>query len=592
MVNDLGVSFSRSSNEGPFSGSNNFPRRLSLASLRRDGQKKINAKDPKYNPLLTKNINPHRIATDRADVIKEFHKSKAKTKAAISFAPRYFELFFNKGKALPRPMFYECWNEPLVRWREFRLSGRESEVSVIRRLAKICGRLCKSVKARNPGMVIGGPATAFTRPFYEDFNQFKRRVQLFIDQAKSAGCLDFVSQHLYDTGGGVLDGNLDLMETYTARRNKKRQPMKYVVSEMGSYSKTWFSKRKNVSSPPRSGRDFLIIAENFKNFMSLLRVHDNVQKIVSFLTLDPTDPRSTKKYRYPWSLIEKVGAEKIRWTPLLRYFQLLKGISGRFAFSHSSHADIKVHAVVNRQSGFIMMQNLHLRKTYRTSLRFPYGLGRAASRVIIRQLWLNAGKPGRADRRQDIPRAGKIIWSNKGRKSVPKNILLRPEAMYVMQVIFKKKMSERRSIGRFRRYVARVSTDKGKRLNFPYRIEKGRAIRATFAKLPFRSGVARIRISQSRRESLKNKPDLWLNGKKFSNFDASISGGKRDYHKNYFGTYEISVPLKFLASQNNPVVRVKFPDSGGHISTFLLEVDTCGRGSCCLLNSLTGKDRC
>uniref|UniRef100_A0A7S2ZNA9 Uncharacterized protein n=1 Tax=Rhodosorus marinus TaxID=101924 RepID=A0A7S2ZNA9_9RHOD len=590
VMDELGVSFGRSANEAPL-GATNFPHRIDR--MKTDGAHKVKIVTcPKCDNLRKRFITKDRIVVDKASALKKLYKSESMIQRAVSTVPDYFTFFFNERAGYPEPKYYECFNEVLIKWRQFKRYPNETERSVVRRIGEICGRLCKAVSRKHPSVLVGGPSASSARPFLNDFERF-RNTKEFVEQAQRSGCLDFFSEHVYNTGGAAQDANLDLLESYTYKRSTgpRKAPLKYLISESSSYEVQWFPKDK--AAPPRGGRDFRIVTEAFKVLMSTLRVHDNVLKLVTFLTLDPNDRRNQGKHRYPWSLSEGGPHGKVKATPLLYFFELLRGVEGDFVYSSSDEPDVKVHAVANSDKGYILLQNMDTSRSYDVNIKLPFGVGKV-EKVVERRIWLAERALAQADIAQNLRRAGQFMWRNTTLPTIPQSVPLKPEAMTILELTFSRPMAELRTVSRTRHYASDVKNRRGDSVEAPVKI--GRWSRTTFLfdDLPggMPDAVARVRVSHSRSIKMSPKPAVIINGIPVPDYDPGMSGPKPSFSRVTFGTFVIEIPLRTLKRRSPAEVTLDYSDAGGKISSVVIEVDECKGNVCCLMANSPGYEPC
>uniref|UniRef100_A0A7S0BFI9 Beta-porphyranase A C-terminal domain-containing protein n=1 Tax=Rhodosorus marinus TaxID=101924 RepID=A0A7S0BFI9_9RHOD len=464
----------------------------------------------------------------------------------------------------------------------------ESEYSVVTRIGNICGQMCRDIKAANPDMLAGGLGANSGRPHLGNYSRWRTRMKNFIDSARSSGCVDFLSQHPYSSGGAVQDANLDLLETYTMNTSSDGKPIKYMVTETGAYHGSWHSKVTLESRPPTGGRNFIIMADSFKAFMSTIRVHDNLLKFINFLTLAPTHSRNGLTHPYPWSLTDGGGDDVLEWTDLLYYLELFKGVEGDFVYSYSDDPYVKVLSVANSNRGYVLLQNLATEGgAALVDLNFPFGSGVVES-VIERKLWLEEGEPTAEDVAQSIERPGTVRWSNSTLSSVPENIQIEPEAMHVLVVTFTTPARELRKVERSRHYMGTILDSSGQARDYPVPVDANETYTFQFGGIPQNpNGVGYIRISHSRRLQDDAKPKVWVNDAEepIVDYDERMAGPKRNYDSRYFGTFVIPYSLEDLGS--SPQIKVQYSDDGGWLSSVILEVDDCVGGACCLLGSGT-----
>jgi len=83
-------------------------------------------------------------------------------------------------------------------------------------------------------------------------------------------------------------------------------------------------------------------------------------------------------------------------------------------------------------------------------------------------------------------------------------------------------------------------------------------------------GFAKLSMSIGRGHNLSKTPLILVNGE-IVKISSNWKGYDQANRKKFFGAIEIPVPME-LIKQNNSV-RVTFPDTGGHLSSLILDVE-------------------
>jgi len=598
LTEDLKVSFSRSS-AGPFRGGN-FPQRTTTAQIQKDGEQDLFLKTCKEcNRYRLRFVSDERIVTDSPFLIPELTKDTATERAAAKYAGRYFKHFFTEDDRFPKPKYYECYNEPMAKAKDLKRKG-ESEFEFVSRISQFCSDICTEVVKENPDVMVGGPAAAFTRPYFKEFDHFNSRMRNWMDVAAKTKCQTFVSEHLYNIGGTVADANMDLIESYSAWLSPDRKPQKYLVSEMGQYVSVWFRKSGSAMSP-LPARDFSIMHEAMRVLMSMMRVPDNVLQVVTFINLETMADRDiTNGNRYPWSLIEEKSNGRVEWSPLIRYFEILEGLDGDFVYSSSDNMDISVHAVATKEEGYIIMQNIGTRNVTVT-LNFPYGKDRLQS-YERRRLGIIQRERTKAERAQSLRFGGDILWdtervdANPGfTNQLPDEIMVEEDEITILKVVFDVPSRDNRRVQRSRHYPASIRDHAGKEPDFPAPIRKNRKIDYFFEDVPSTpGGMVDIRISHSRKFGLSEKPKVFVNNVEVpqEDFSDDVAGGFKLFDENFYGVFLVHYHLEDLTSRTRPKISVEYPDDGGLMVTVVLEVTECTRSSCCVLQHRKNQEPC
>lgn len=553
LFEELDIRFGRSARGGPFSGGLPYTSNPSLAEMQEDGRREVER--------LSGNTLAVKYATRDIAVSDDpfnFFDTRGKRDLG-TFAARYFKYYFSDELGWPTPKYYECMNEPMVKASSF--TG--SEEVVIADMAKACENICQGVRAAMGNKVlVGGPSGAFARPYYRNFGLFNERTRVWLENQKS--CIDFISEHLYDVGGSVLEGNMDLLESYIQKDMGRQLP--YLVSEIGAYDSTWFDRATAQSAVPLGGRDFEIMKQCFKTILGLMRTPDKVKMAVSFLVLPQAHTRGAN--RYPWELIDDHGNMRT-FTPLVDYFRLWKDVDGAFAYSYSDSPHIAVQALSNGRTGFLMVMNMRKTRSAPFDIVYPYGLPGVVN-VETRILRLNEAPMSARDIAQKLERAGRPVYRTSISTAIPRRVQLAAEEMRVYKFNFRSTVTVSRKVRRSRHYSPTIIQE----------IVANRPIPFAFDNIPAGKGMAYIRVAHSREFAREMQADVAINGRPLQ-YDAVFGGDSPRYHRSWFGVVLIPVDLEEIG--RSTTVTVTFPDSGGQVSSVVLEVDQCGGGSCCLL---------
>ncbi|KAJ8904124.1 hypothetical protein NDN08_000651 [Rhodosorus marinus] len=580
FADPLNIDFGRSGGDGPFTASDLWEQdSITEQEMETAGRRAMLTKYFCKDCGFTRTqIKPLRIVSDTAlrmrTVINRFSRDDD------YYAANYFNYYFDDSRGYYRPLIYECFNEPLGKWRALR-PGDQTEREMIIRLTRRCNRLCTTVKLFHPDMKVGGPAAAFTRPYFHRFDYFREKMKVWLDNIND--CQDFISEHLYDVGGGILEGNIDLLETYM--KIQKGKIYKYVASEFGSFNRIWYDKENRKAMPGTDGQEFQIMAEAMKVLHGLLRTPDNIDKAVTFMTadggfrVDPGDPK------YPWSLTVARSEANFRMTNLVRYYRLLQGVSGRFTYSTSSHPDIYVHSFVSRNKSWMLIQNLR-DSPVDLQFKFPGTISRRLERVSRKRLYLVDAPLTARDKALNLERGGRMVYENTiiSRESgnrpaqLPSNLTIGHDEMVTYEFTFNENVNARREINRTRHYSDKVLVD----------IRSGVDHVFMFNGLPTGRGVGTIRVAHSRGWSRSDDPEVKVNGVPVQ-YHPDFAGGKRDHNKfAWFGAFSATVSLERLG--RNPKVTIRYPpgSGGGTISSVTIQVDNCEGAACCALDGIDG----
>ena len=106
--------------------------------------------------------------------------------------------------------------------------------------------------------------------------------------------------------------------------------------------------------------------------------------------------------------------------------------------------------------------------------------------------------------------------------------------------------------------------------NYLLPIEAQKELIFEFNEVQLGVGFAKLSMSIGRGHNLSKTPEVFVNDNKVE-VPLNWKGYDQANRKKFFGAIEIPVPME-LIKQNNSV-RVTFPDTGGHLSSLILDVE-------------------
>jgi hypothetical protein len=92
----------------------------------------------------------------------------------------------------------------------------------------------------------------------------------------------------------------------------------------------------------------------------------------------------------------------------------------------------------------------------------------------------------------------------------------------------------------------------------------------TFRDITANPNSASLSMGIGRMHDQSKRPIIEVNGKKIE-IPFNWEGYDQKNRKKFFGVIEVPIPPNLLKETN--VVHITFPDSGGHLSTLILDVD-------------------
>ena len=93
----------------------------------------------------------------------------------------------------------------------------------------------------------------------------------------------------------------------------------------------------------------------------------------------------------------------------------------------------------------------------------------------------------------------------------------------------------------------------------------------SFTEVALGSGTASLSMSIGRMHDLSKRPIILVNGTAVS-IPFNWKGYDQANRKKFFGAIEIPIPMELIKENNS--VSITFPDSGGHLSSLILNMET------------------
>ena len=157
--------------------------------------------------------------------------------------------------------------------------------------------------------------------------------------------------------------------------------------------------------------------------------------------------------------------------------------------------------------------------------------------------------------KEDFPRYYKKTVS-----SIPEVFSIDPAETIVIEFNLKNSITFKNQIKSKRYYSS----------NYLIPIEADNELIFEFNGVALGVGFAKLRMSIGRGHDLSKTPEIFVNDSKVE-VPLNWKGYDQANRKKFFGAIEIPVPIE-LIKQNNSV-RVTFPDTGGHLSSLILDVE-------------------
>ncbi|WNH11928.1 beta-agarase [Thalassobellus suaedae] len=451
------------------------------------------------------------------------------------------------------PKYYEVMNEPFVHAKDYVETWGETPAVIIE-MSKLYKTVADKVHSEIPDMMVGGYASAYPEVEKDDFGYWDTRMKTFMDVAGES--MQFFATHIYDgrnvegdfsyRSGSNSEGILDLIEAYSFKKWGVVKP--HVISEYGYTAQGLVGK---PYSPELNGT--CLIAYN-KILMQLLDKPDRLLKAIPFITSKATWFYDNKEgnpngYPYPWVIKKKEEDGSYTFTHLKKFYELWKGVEGKRIEVASNNPDIQIHGFSKEGKVFIAINNLS-DENQDVVLNFLNNSTDYIKNITLRRLYTTA---------TGFPRL--IYFTN---ESSIDSVKLKPGETIIAEcdvtpIIFNNTLKENN-----------YYTD-----TYLQPIEKNKTITFNFKNIEaVKNGRAYIKMGIGRSHDMSKKPTITLNGKTIE-VPNNWAGYDQLARQRFFGVIGIPIDNKLLIAGENSV-KITFPDSGGHVSSVIINVESRG----------------
>ncbi|WP_131818671.1 MULTISPECIES: agarase [Sphingomonas] len=498
------------------------------------------------------------------------------------FIGNYLARYFNQsgsvgaGAGIIKPKFVEAINEPLYTLIDDpapHLAGypRPTYNDVFRYHDGVRNQVRPLNTARQ--VQVGGYTPAF--PDFEEaepsnaalFARWNARDGAWLGGAGRN--MDFVSLHLYDFEGIPKNGNVykqyrkgsnveatfDMLD-YAMNWAYGGQLKPLVISEYGARA---HQVEPNAWTPQR---DWFYLKAMNSLMLQFMERPDRIAKAIPFVVLKGEWGRTSVPYN--WRLLRQAfedgtpaNAGNGTWvyTEMVNFYRLWNGVKGTRLESWAADRDFLVDAYVDGAAKDLYVIINSLESTPRT--------------VDLKLLGIPAGSTvTQVEQRHLYPDAnGRPILSTSTSASVPGSVVLGSEATMVLRIRYSTAPAQPHTLSQSRHYATVGSS------TVLTNIVAGSTHNFTVPNVtPGANGEAVLRLGVGREHGKSLQPVITFNGVTLSvptdyrGYDQ-YNGGKG--RSRFFGVLEIPVPLSALRASNN--IGVRFPDSGGAISSVVLD---------------------
>ena len=504
---------------------------------------------PKSKNKNDENLKPvnRYVATEHP---RNLYKEGIDLEAVSDWAVEYFK----NVKENNRPLWYEPMNEPFVHAKDFYEEKDWDPVAELRvktEMSKLFRALAEKIHAEPSlkNIKVMGYSAAWPSFELKDFKNWETNMGLFLDIAGDE--LDAISYHLYDgvnqvgqenkRSGSNNEAIMDLIETYSHQRWGFIKP--HAITEYGGIEVSEFSLIRNMQS---------IRSQNAMIF-GLLDREDRLEISIPFTT-DNAKWHINKANNYlPYKAVlwraENMGVPKNQitgwvYTNRIQFYELWKGVKGKRVFVSTSNPDIQVQAFLDEKKLFVALNNLD-DNAQQVALDIE-SIKSNISDLLVKSLTIY---------KEDFP-----LYYEKTVSSIPEVFSIDPAETIVLEFNLKNSITFKNQIKSKRYYSS----------NYLVPIEADNELVFEFNDVALGVGFAKLSMSIGRGHDLSKTPEVFVNGSKVE-VPLNWKGYDQANRKKFFGAIEIPVPIE-LIKQNNSV-RVTFPDTGGHLSSLILDVE-------------------
>ena len=464
--------------------------------------------------------------------------------------------YFKNVKGNNRPLWYEPMNEPFVHAKDFYEEKDWDPVAELRvktEMSKLFRALAKKIHAEPSlkNIKVMGYGAAWPSFELKDFNNWKTNMGLFLDIAGDE--MDAISYHLYDgvnqagqnnkRQGSNNEAIMDMIETYSMNRWGYVKP--HAITEYGGIVKNEFTLVRNMQS---------IRAQNGMIF-GLMDREDRLEISIPFNT-DEAKWHITEKNKYlPYKAVlwrpENMGVPKSEisgwvYTNRIHFYDIWKDVKGKRVSVSTSNPDIQVQAFTDEKQLYVALNNLDERPQ-KIDFRLE-GIEETIQSIYVKSLTVFE---------DDLPRYYETTVT-----SIPGEFFLDTAETIVLSYTLKKPIAFSRKVIETRHYSK----------EFLVPIEAHKKMAYVFDNVnPNKLVTASLRMSIGRTHDLSKRPLIEINGTTIA-MPFNWKGYDQANRKKFFGAIDIPVPVNLIKDKNN--VFISFPDSGGHLSTLIIDIKT------------------
>ena len=410
--------------------------------------------------------------------------------------------------------------------------------------------VANEIRKRNRQTLIGGYCTTFPDLEENNFREWEEEWKLFIDLCGAN--MDFYTLHLYDfpvfgPGGNTqywrkgsnLEATLDMIEHYSFLAIGEAKP--FVISEYGAATHFYFRQ------PWSPYRDWLKVKSMISMMISFMDRPNQMLKTIPFIVckgewgrISETVPHYSRLMRQANEPASPTG--EWVYTEAVKMWQLLAEVNGTRIKIKATDPDIQTDAYVENDKAYVILNNLD-----------------EADRTLSLNLFEENGNIIKSVKLKNLYWDGNLIALDETHHpGGVSQVTLQAEGTAVLQYTFSSPVLVNHSSLEEKRYAASyfrpIAAEQPEQFTISG-VNKGAY------------GEAVLRLGMGREHQRSKKPAILFNGTAIET-PTDFMGHEGDDRERFFGLLDIPVPYSIL--QENNLISVTFPDSGGYVTSVSL----------------------
>ena len=286
----------------------------------------------------------------------------------------------------------------------------------------------------------------------------------------------------------------------------------------------------------------------------LLDREDRLELSIPFNTDDARWHITEKNNYLPYKAVlwrpENMGVPKNEitgwvYTNRIHFYDIWKEVKGKRVYVSTSNPDIQVQAFTHDKQLYIALNNLA--DTPQKIYFQVNAVEKSMQSIYVKSLTVFE---------DDLPRYYENVLS-----SVPDSFVLDVAETIVLAYNLKKPIRFKNEL-----YAKRYYSEA-----FLLPIVAHKKMTFSFTEVALGSGTASLSMSIGRMHDLSKRPIILVNGTAVS-IPFNWKGYDQANRKKFFGAIEIPIPMELIKENNS--VSITFPDSGGHLSSLILNMET------------------